>query len=503
MLRTNILANLIGSGWIALLTLVATPIQIHLLGVEAFGLVGLITVLQIMFGTLDLGLSASVTQTIASDRSSGRQESAPLTNSVGSIYGLMALLIGGLLWLTAGWIATHWLKPQALDQQTVLTAVQAIGLYVAIRWPIAFYTGVLNGIQRMDILNLLKSGAATVRIVVGIMLILAWPSITLFLGWFAISALLELLAFGIATHRLAPELRLTFRISLPAIRSVWRFSATMAAIAALSMLITQMDRIFVSNMLSLEAFGYYSLAYTAGIAISLLQVSINNAALPALAEAASHSQNELATRYAKVSELTSFAVALPCFLLVFFGADILRVWVSEDAARGAGLTLTLLSIGFFINAAVSSAYLSAVATRQANIPATVNAIGALLYVPALYSLTKMFGAVGAASGWALLNLYYVLTLLPAVHRRILHVPLFSWLFHGFAAPILAGLLAVGTMKWIANSFDTPLVTWTAFALALPLYAALGYLLLSPSLKTALTRNGVLALLVPSSRTTPQ
>ena len=56
MLRTNILANLIGNGWIALLTLVATPIQIHLLGVEAYGLVGLITVLQIVFATLDLGL---------------------------------------------------------------------------------------------------------------------------------------------------------------------------------------------------------------------------------------------------------------------------------------------------------------------------------------------------------------------------------------------------------------------------------------------------------------
>ena len=154
MLRTNILANLIGSGWIALLTLVATPIQIHLLGVEAYGLVGLITVLQIVFATLDLGLSASVTQTIASDRSEGRKESAALTNSVGTIYAAMAVVIGALLWLTAGWIATRWLKPHALDQQTVLTAVRAIGIYVAFRWPISFYSGVLNGIQRMDVLNM-------------------------------------------------------------------------------------------------------------------------------------------------------------------------------------------------------------------------------------------------------------------------------------------------------------------------------------------------------------
>jgi len=199
--------------------------------------------------------------------------------------------------------------------------------------------------------------------------------------------------FAAVTHWLVPELRPTVRVSMAAIRSVWRFSLTMAAIAALSMLLTQMDRIFVSKLLSLQAFGYYSLAYTAGIAISLLQLSINSATLPAYAEAASHGTGELAERYAKVSELMSFAAALPCFLLVFFGGDILKVWVSADAARGAGVPLMLLAAGFFVNAAVSNAYLAAVATRNAGIPAMVNAVGALLYAPALFALTRSFGTV--------------------------------------------------------------------------------------------------------------
>ena len=497
MLRTNILANLAGSGWIAVLTLIATPIQIHLLGVEAYGLIGLITVLQIVFNTLDLGLSASVTQTVAADRSPGRAESAPLTNSVGTIYGLMAILIAGLLWLTASLIATRWLKPDTLDSETVLAAVRAIGLYVAFRWPISFYTGVLSGIQRMDVLNLLKAGAATVRLGVGIAVILAWPDIVLFLAWFAASALVELVAFAIATHRLVPELRPMVRISWPAIRSVWKFSATMAAIAVLSMLITQMDRIFVSKLLSLEAFGYYSLAYTTGIAISLLQVSLNNAALPAFAEAASHGRRELAQRYAKVSELTAFAVALPCALLVFFGADILRVWVNEEAARGAGLPLALLSFGFFLNAAFSNAYLSAVATRKANIPATVNAIGILVYAPALYVLTARFGTVGAASGWVLLTVYYGFTLFPAVHRRVLHVPLLPSLWHGLAAPVLSAVLAVGGMRLAANILGSEYAIWIALALAIPFYALGGYLLTSTPLREAIRRSGALAVIQPT------
>jgi O-antigen/teichoic acid export membrane protein len=497
LLRTNILANLAGSGWIALLTLVATPIQIHLLGVEAYGLVGLITVLQIVFGTLDLGLSASVTQTIASDRSPGRTASAPVTNSAGTIYALMAVVIGALLWVTAGWIAANWLKPRALDHDTVLAAIRAIGLYVAFRWPIAFYTGVLNGVQRMDVLNLLKAGAQTLRLVVGILIILAWPSIALFLAWFAASALVELVAFAITTHRLVPELKPTLRISWPAVRSVWRFSATMAAIAVFSMLLTQMDRLFVSKMLSLEAFGYYSLAYTAGIAISLLQVSINNATLPAFAEAASHGTRELAARYAKVSEFTSFAVALPCFLLIFFGFDILRVWVSVDAARSAGMPLILLAAGFFINAAMSNAYLSSVATRNARIPAIVNAVAVLVYAPALFVLTKAFGTAGAAGGWLLLNVYYAWTLLPAVHRKVLGEPVLPWLWHALGAPALCALFAVGAMKLVANAIGGSVATWTAFVLAVPLYAVIGHQLISAPLRDALGRAGALAIFLPT------
>jgi O-antigen/teichoic acid export membrane protein len=261
-----------------------------------------------------------------------------------------------------------------------------------------------------------------------------------------------------------------------------------------------MDRIFVSKLLSLQAFGYYSLAYTAGIAISLLQLSINSATLPAYSEAASHGTGELAERYAKVSELMSFAAALPCFLLMFFGGDILKVWVSADAARGAGVPLMLLAAGFFVNAAVSNAYLAAVATRNAGIPAMVNAVGALLYAPALFALTRSFGTVGAAFGWVLLNLYYLPTLVPTVHRKVLHQPVLAWLWHGFAAPMVAGVAAVGAMKASAVALGSPVATWAAFVAAVPLYVLIGYALISPALRAALHRQGGLALVLPSGRT---
>jgi O-antigen/teichoic acid export membrane protein len=490
LLRTNILANLAGSGWIAVLTLVATPVQIHLLGVEAFGLVGLIAILQIAFATLDLGLSASVTQSIAADGSEGRRASAPLINSAATLYWAMALGIGLLLWLTAGWIAARWLNPQALDHATVLAAVRTIGLYVAIRWPIAFYTGVLNGVQRMEVLNLLKAGAATLRIAVGIAVIVVTRDVVAFLAWFAVSAVVELIAFAIVTHRLVPALGFKPFFSLAAVRSVWRFSLTMAGIAVMAMLLTQMDRLFVSKLLSLGAFGYYSLAYTTAIGISLLQVSINTASLPAFSQAAAQGgQGELRQRYGMASELMAYVTALPCCALIVFGADILRIWVGDDAARGASAALALLAAGSFLNAAVSNAYIAAVATRAAAIPAWVNAVGILAYAPLLYWLTARAGTSGAASGWVLLNLYYLFSLLPLVHGRVLGAPLGGWLWRCLALPALVAIAAFVPLKAAAALAGSGITTWVALALAILAYGLLSLAAMSRNLRDGLLDFG--------------
>lgn len=504
MFKINVLANLAGSGWIALLTIVATPFQIHLLGVEAYGLIGLIAILQIAFGTLDLGLSAAVTQSISSDTSKGRQASAPLINSAATAYWLMALVIAALLWLAAGWIALRWLNPQALDTATVLAAVRTIGLYVALRWPIAFYSGVLNGVQRMDVLNLIKAGAATLRIAVGILVIVVTRDVTMFLGWFAISAAVELLAFAIVTHKMVPALGFKPYFSLEAVRSVWRFSLTMAAIAVLSMLLTQLDRIFVSKLLSLQQFGYYTLAYTAAIGISLLQMSINNASLPAFAEAAAKGgAPALARRYTKVSELTAYALGLPCFVFVFFGQDILRIWVNSDAAAGAGLSLSMLAIGCFLNAVVSSAYFASVATRNATIPAMVNLVGILFYVPALYGLIASFGIVGAAAGWMLINAFYYVSLLPLVHRRVLKAPVSGWLWRCLLLPALIAIVSFGPLHGAANLMDNEAATWAALVLALFAYGLLSLLLMSSSLRDDLVAFGPFARVTSFARRSPR
>ena len=155
-LRRNIFANLAGGAWIAVLTLAITPLQVNLLGMEAYGVIGFIAVLQIAIGVLDLGLSSTITRELAGDHSSDRWRSQPLLRTAITFYWGLAIIIGIILFTSAGSIASAWFHPKSVDIAELKQAIQVVAIFLALRWPVALYSGVLAGVQRMDILNVVK-----------------------------------------------------------------------------------------------------------------------------------------------------------------------------------------------------------------------------------------------------------------------------------------------------------------------------------------------------------
>src|SRR3990167_5749970 len=91
----NIFSNMAGGVWVALLTLVATPVQVNILGMEGYGLISFIVTLQAICNVLDFGLSATLTRELAMDHSSGCRDSQSLVQTVRTIYWGLALLWGG------------------------------------------------------------------------------------------------------------------------------------------------------------------------------------------------------------------------------------------------------------------------------------------------------------------------------------------------------------------------------------------------------------------------
>jgi O-antigen/teichoic acid export membrane protein len=482
-MKHNIAANIAGGLLNGGLVLLVTPIQLALLGTEAYGLLSLIAALQVVIGALDLGLSTTVTRAVARDAGDMRTSAARLINSAAAIYWFMALIIGACIWLLAGAFAERWLKAQSLPPQMLVTCIQLMGIFLAVRWPIAFYAGIVSGAQQMTVLNAAKSIWLTVRILGGALLLFIRPDLVSLLLWYCATAFAELGTFAVLAARAYPALRLWPSLDLGALRGSFRFSAAMYGIAMLGMLLSQLDRLVIGNVLGLEALGAYAVAYNLALGLSLLQTAINSAALPAYASAHSIGDGELLDRrYTMTSQLMGAVLTGLAFVLIVFGREILTAWAGAQIAASSYIVLATLVCGFWLNAVYSNCYILCVAMGQPALFLRINIIGLPIYVVMLAAGISQAGIVGAAAAWTFLNLFYVVYGLYRAHAVFNLGRVMPWFLHNFGIFITAGFVSFLAGAGVARLIDSRAGTVLGLAVGCALYALLGLRSMSPALR---------------------
>ncbi len=165
MLKRNIIANFLGNGWTALVTLGCVPLYIHFMGIEAYGLVGFFSVLMGVFSLLDMGLSATLSREMArlSGLADKAQEMRNLVRTLEVVYWAVAAVLAVVVISCSSLIAHNWVKAGQLSPQTVRHAIVLMGLAIALQWPLNFYAGGLVGLQRQVLLNSVNVVMATMR----------------------------------------------------------------------------------------------------------------------------------------------------------------------------------------------------------------------------------------------------------------------------------------------------------------------------------------------------
>src|SRR5258705_10176943 len=114
--KQNIIANIAGRGWAALMALAFVPLYIKFLGVEAYGLIGFFAMLQASFQVLDLGLSQTMNREMARystlPEKAGEARDLVRTMEVG--YWAIGTFIGAAILASSPFIAGHWIKSGAI-----------------------------------------------------------------------------------------------------------------------------------------------------------------------------------------------------------------------------------------------------------------------------------------------------------------------------------------------------------------------------------------------------
>ena len=466
-LKRNVVANYLGQGWTALLGLAFLPAYIHYLGIEAFGLIGLFAVMQSWLSLLDMGMTPTLNREMARF-TAGAHSAQSIRNLLRSIevicFVLATLIILGV-WGTSGYLANHWLNAEKLPVEAVAQALSLMSLVIALRFWEGIYRGSLYGLQRQVFYNGANALFATIRHG-GALAVLAWitPTIEAFFIWQSVVSLSSLAAFGVSVHRLLPNAPSHARFSIDALVGIWKFASGMMGITFLSLLLTQVDKVMLSKMLRLEDFAYYTLAATISGAIYMVTGPVTQAIYPRMVElATSGRESELAALYHQGAQLVTVMIAPAMLLLSIYAGGAVFVWSGDTSlARNTAPLLAPLVIGTFLNGLMWMPYQCQLAYGWTGFAIKVNIVAVVTLIPAILWVVPVYGAIGAAWIWVILNASYALIGIPIMHHRLLPKEKWRWYWSDGILPVI-GALALMLLACIFRpaEYDSRL-TWFIF-----------------------------------------
>ncbi|MBQ4812046.1 oligosaccharide flippase family protein [Pseudoalteromonas luteoviolacea] len=457
-LKVNILANYTSQLYVTGLGILILPLYIKYMGGEAYGLVGFFAMLQAWFNLLDLGLTPTLARETA--RYHGGDASAlsfrRLLRSLSVIFVISAFIGGGGLWFFADTIALSWLNVKTLEIEEVIFAIQIMAVAVAMRWVSGIYRGIITGSERLAWLSAFNACIASLKFL-GVFLSMSLfgytPSV-FFLHQLAIAAI-ELIILYAMGERIAPDKKLIkepIGWSIRPVRSVLKFSLTIAFTSSVWVFVTQSDKLVLSGILGLKEYGFFTLSVLAASSILILSGPISQSIMPRMSRLyAEKSLEEMLRVYRDGTKLVVIIAGSAAFVLAFFSKDILLIWTGDELlSEHASKILTLYSIGNLFLILSAFPYYLQYAKGKLRYHLYSNIVMIVLLIPLIIFFAREYGAIGAGWVWMTINAFFLFFWATFIHYKLSPSIAKKWLFKDVLALLIPEFCIV---ILLSNYFD--------------------------------------------------
>jgi O-antigen/teichoic acid export membrane protein len=377
--------------------LVVTPVVLHAIGNESFGIWSFIGGITIYLSVLDLGVGPSIVRFAAEARGRRAPEETNALASVGlALYAAIALVTLPLGLLVA------WLVPVLVETPSDLewearVATFLVVLSIAARFPLGLFNNLLVAQQRFDVQNLANLVSTVVYAVLVVTLIPNGGGLIL-LGALTLATTLLRLAVPLGWLRSElPDLRLgRAYLSRSRLRELASFSWSNFLVHVANKVVFSTDVVVVGILLGAEAAALYAIpAKLFTLAFGLGSVG-TNLLYPALAEQEGAGEEGEQRRLLLAGLRGGTAAALVLALPLLFIPDLLiEAWVGDGYGESSPV-LALLALVALVHQPIYlfTQYLIARA-RQRQI-ATALIVAVALNVVLSVVLAKWVGLWGVA-----------------------------------------------------------------------------------------------------------
>ena len=401
----NSLYNGLGFAVQLLLHLVFTPLLVHRMGLENYGLWSIATSALGLMGVFEFGLGTAIAKYVAEYTANRNKEGLSAVATTGFVFNLA---IGILLTLPFYFLAP---KAASLFPNSTTSSEQierAIRLVAFGFMPLLLRNGSLavsRGLQRYEFPTIIKTIQNALTLVAALIVILFNGSIeqvilstVLLMGGVGLGSLA--LALGMLRDQVE-----RFSFSWQYSREMFSFMVFAGATGASQQVFRYMDRITVGAVLGLSPVTYYTVL--TGIANRLIALSgtLTEALMPAASSWYAMGNRDKLRKYLWRSTgiIALMNLTLGVFLIVF-SEMLLRLWMGNEFARQTLASFRILVLIYSLSAMTAPAYHIA---NGIGVPWTntlggmLSGVGTIVLIVVLGRLLELEGAAWAnAASWA-------------------------------------------------------------------------------------------------------
>jgi O-antigen/teichoic acid export membrane protein len=443
-MKSNIIANILGRFWGVISGFVFIPLYIKYLGFENYSIISFTLIISAMMAILDAGLTATLSREFA--RSDiNKKEKISIFKTLETCYIIIAVICILIVFSSSSTIVSYLLNLTSISENKASYCIKIISFDIAFQLLFRFYMGGLLGLEKQIKANAYQVGLGVLRnglVLFGIIFI---PSLELFFYWQAGASIIFTLLIKLALEK---ELSghyiftISFKLDKKIIRKIWKFAGGMMLISLVAALNSQMDKVIISSLLSIETLGYYMLAVSISTGLTILVSPISTAILPRFTSLFSSGHIE------KVSLLfskTSIFVAILIFSfmanMIFFAEEILYTWTGDfKLAESSAVFLPFMAVAM---GALSLAFIPfnvAIANGYTKINNILGIISLCLVLPGYWFATKIYGAIGASVVYCVAQVIITLVYIYIINQKFVKIKLSEIYLKQILQPLILSLI---------------------------------------------------------------
>ena len=461
-LKANIAANFAGNAWGALIGIIFIPIYLKYIGAEGYGLIGIFASLQVVLSLLDSGLSTTLNKEMArlSALPNKQQQMHNLVKTLGTVYWGISLITGVIALCLSPLLAKYWVHPKELSVEVITYSFILLSLSLVFQFPSGFYSGGLLGLQKHVMLNMIRIIFATLKSV-GALLVLIFISKTIlaFFLWTLIVSIFQAVTLKYFLWYSLPKTKTKALFDKQELKNIWRFAAGMVGISLTAILLTQVDKIILSKILSLEQFGYYSVACTLGLMIYQVLTPLTQSYFPRFSNLISlNKTKELQNVYHQSCQLVSILILPATFMLFFFSKELIFIWThNQTTVNNTWLVTSVYALATGINGLLNIPYQLTLAYGWTKLAFYQNTVFLCLMIPLTIYLSLHYGALGGALSWGIINVLYFAITPTLIHNKFLKSEKAYWYWQDCIKILVVSITIIFLARYFLPLSDLSLI----------------------------------------------